>query len=176
MDETPPALVSAQVNLSTAVQIFYDEMLDSTSIPDKSAFAVKVEGNSRTAGSVTLSADAITDHTDSRPSDSPRRNGEPCLTRSRRRIPSRTKPGTRRRDFTDQAATNNLAATAPEAPGNLAATAGTVADTMVLTWDTPWANGDAITRFRVRYVQGTTAGGTWADILNSRRRHHDPTP
>ena len=38
---------------------------------------------------------------------------------------------------------------------------------MVLTWDTPWANGDAITKFQVHHVAGSTAGGTWADILNS---------
>ena len=69
--------------------------------------------------------------------------------------------------FTDHAVTNNLAATAPEAPGNLAATAGTVADTMVLTWETPWANGRDITEFQVRHVAGSTAGGTWTDILNS---------
>ena len=69
--------------------------------------------------------------------------------------------------FSEQAVTNNLAATAPEAPGNLTATAGTDADTMVLTWETPWANGRDIEKFQVRYAQGSTAGRTWADILNS---------
>ena len=166
VDETPPALVSAQVNLSTAVQIFYDEMLDSTSIPDKSAFAVKVEGNSRTAGSVTLSADATQITLTVDPAIRP---GE-TVTVSYTVPPTNPIKDEARNEasgLTDQAATNNLPATAPEAPGNLAATPGTVADTMALTWETPWHNGDAITRFRVRYVQGTTAGGTWADILNS---------
>ena len=68
--------------------------------------------------------------------------------------------------FTGQTVTNTLAATAPEAPGNLTATAG-AADTMALTWETPWHNGDDITKFQVRYAEGSSAGGTWADITGS---------
>ena len=71
--------------------------------------------------------------------------------------------------------TNNLAATAPEAPGNLAAASEAVpgtpsqvyADRMVLSWDTPWNNGDAITSYKVRYVEGSSAGGTLAAIAGS---------
>ena len=71
--------------------------------------------------------------------------------------------------FTDQAVTNNLAATAPEAPGNLAASPGTVDGTMDLTWDTPWANGSDITSFEVRYAAGTSvpAATTWDNITGS---------
>ena len=166
VDETPPALVSAQVNLSTAVQLFYDEALDSTSIPDKSAFAVKVEGNSRTVNSVTLSADATQIALTVDPAIRPVEAVTVSYTKPRTN-PLKDASDNEVESFTDFTATNNLAATAPEAPGNLAASPGTVADTMVLTWDTPWANGRDITKFQAGYVQGTTAGGTWADILNS---------
>ena len=146
------------------VVVIFDESLDITSKPVASAFKVTVEGEDRTGINFILSGTAAT--VGFNPAARP---GEEVKL-------SYTKPETNVlkdlaenevESFTNLPVTNNLAATAPEAPGNLTATAGTVADTMALTWETPWHNGDAITRFRVRYVQGTTAGGTWADILNS---------
>ena len=169
MDGTPPTLTTAfafSVNSATGIALEYNETLDANSIPDPSAFEVKVQNNSVAVSSVTRHTTdttlALLLSENPRPGDTitisytvPRTN------------PIQDEAGNDAAAFSEQAVTNNLAVTAPDAPGNLAATPGTVADTMVLTWDTPWANGDAITRFRVRYVQGTTAGGTWADILNS---------
>ena len=57
VDGTPPALSLAQVNADAAVQLIFDEALDSTSVADKSAFTVTVEGTSRTVDSVSLSPD-----------------------------------------------------------------------------------------------------------------------
>ena len=169
VDGTPPTLTTAfafSVNSATGIALEYNETLDANSIPDPSAFEVKVQNNSVAVSSVTRHTTdttlALLLSENPRPGDTitisytvPRTN------------PIQDEAGNDAAAFSEQAVTNNLAATAPDAPGNLAASPGTVADTMVLTWDTPWANGRHITKFQVRYVQGTTAGGTWADILNS---------
>ena len=170
VDGTPPTLTTAFTfsvnNSATGIALEYNETLDANSIPDPSAFEVKVQNNSVAVNSVTR---YTTDTTLALLlSENPRPGDTITISYTVPGMnPIQDEADNPAAAFTDQAVTNNLAATAPEAPGNLAATAGTVADTMVLTWDTPWANGDAITRFRVRYVQGTTAGGIWADILNS---------
>ena len=167
IDGTAPVLSEAVLPTDFVILLGYDETLDSASVPDKSQFEVKVEGTVRTIISAGVSPDDGVSLVLA-PADAVKPGETVTVSYT---VPSSnpiqdlsSNPAAA---FTDQAVTNNLAATAPEAPGNLTATAGTVADTMALTWETPWHNGDAITRFRVRYVQGTTAGGTWADILNS---------
>ena len=79
--------------------------------------------------------------------------------------------------FTDVAVTNNLAATAPDAPGSLLVADITVpsqlaneyADQLGLLWNTPWHNGSDITKFQYRYAEGTSVPTTtgWTDIPDS---------
>ena len=171
-DNVAPTLESAQVIAGSprSVVLIFDEALASGSTPATSRFTVKVEGNSRTPSSV------------SRPVGMPKRisltlgptqgirPGETVTV-------SYTKPGTNPlkdaadnevESFTDEAVANNLAATAPDAPGNLEATA-THADRVTLTWDTPWDNGSAITRFEYRAGEGGTVPPSigWTAIADS---------
>ena len=74
--------------------------------------------------------------------------------------------------FDGLAADNRLPAAAPEAPGNLAATAPVFAgqafgDRMTLSWQTPWANGSAITGYQLRRKAGNAAWGAWSAIPGS---------
>ena len=166
VDTTPPAVSEAVLATDSVILLGYDETLDSASVPDKSQFEVKVEGTVRTI----ISAGVSPDNSGIRLTlSSAVRPGETVTVSYT--VPSmnpiRDEADNPAAAFTDQTVTNTLASTAPEAPGNLAATPGTVADTMVLTWDTPWANGRDITKFQAHHVAGSTAGGTWADILNS---------
>ena len=165
---TPPTVTGAEITQRGRVVVFFDEAPDSTSAPAASAFTVKVEGNAHTPISAIIisSPDRILLLL---ASNDVVRPGETVTV-------SYTKPGTNplqdaagleTASFTDFPVTNNLDATAPEAPGNLAASPGTNAGTMDLTWDTPWANGSDITKFRVRHAEGSSAGGTWGDIDGS---------
>ena len=182
-DNTAPTLTSASISADSDTYpphwllLMYSENLDATSVPDKMAFSVTVEGESVAVLNVTIvNIDNIDNIvlTLEMPGLRPGETGKV----------SYTKPGTNpikdaanneAASFTDQAVTNNLAATAPEAPGNLAAAPDPVsgtpsrvyADRMVLTWDTPWNNGDAITGYKVRHVEGSSAGGTFAAIAGS---------
>ena len=165
--DTAPGVTGAEIRTNARiVRLFFDEAPVSTSTPAASAFTVKVEGNARTPTTAVILtspdqiqlilADAV-------------RPGETVTV-------SYTKPGTNplqdaagteTASFTDFPVANNLPATAPEAPGNLAASPGTNAGTMDLTWDTPWANGSDITKFQVRHAEGSSPGGTWGDIDGS---------
>ena len=170
-DTTAPTFVSADtatINTVVVVSLLFDEAIDANSIPDKSAFEVKI------AGTAVGVASAIATAVDTRVNlvlDSNPRPGDTITV-------SYAVPGTNPLQdssenpvaaFTDEAVANNLAATAPDAPGNLAASAGTVDGTMELTWDTPWANGSDITEFEVRYAAGTSVPPTttWDDITGS---------
>ena len=171
VDNTPPTLTSADIyalaTLADIINIAYDEVTDPNSTPVPSAFTVKVEGETRTVSRVQTD---VGNGTQVRVSFSPKARPGETVTISYTvpaSNPIQDEAGNDAAAFTDLAVTNGLPATAPEAPGNLAATAGTVADTMVLTWETPWANGRDITEFQAHHVAGSTAGGTWADILNS---------
>ena len=179
VDTTAPTLTRANISalLATRVQLTFDESLDSTSISGTSAFTVKVEGNSRTPTSVTggfsdsrinlnlAATDAI-------------RPGETVTV-------SYTKPGSNPLkdaannevdSFTDQPVTNNLPATAPEAPSTLLVsqitvpgTANEYVDQLDLLWTTPWHNGSDITKYQYRYAEGTSVPATagWTDIPDS---------
>ena len=167
VDTTAPALTAATTVSNNVVLLTYNEALDSTSIPDKSRFTVKVGGTARTVAAVGTNGTmgiTLTLGSTFRPGDT--------LTVSYA-VPS-TNPiqdasNNEAAAFTDEAVTNNLAATAPDAPGNLAASPGTVDGTMELTWDTPWANGSDITEFEVRHAAGTSVPPTttWDDITGS---------
>ena len=171
-DHTPPTVRSrtlVETIQAHFIQVVYDEVLAADSIPGSGAFEVKVEGTTVALGSVSRSQE-----------------GEQLLIQLPNNVRpgetvtlSYTRPGTdalkdaagnEAASFTDRAVTNNLAATAPEAPGSLAATA--VADDptkMDLAWTTPWDNGDAITRFEVRHAAGTSVptATTWTAIDGS---------
>ena len=172
VDNTAPTFVSAGTNDTDEVVLTYDEALNTTQ-PATSAFTVKVGGVGRGVNTVAISGSAVTLTLASafRPGDS--------LT------VAYSKPGTNPiKDAADNEAvslaettvTNNLAATAPEAPGGLAASeipvpgqANVYVDQLELFWVTPWHNGSDITKFQYRYAEGTSVPGTtgWTDIPDS---------
>ena len=166
-DTTAPELTAATTLSSNAVLLSYDEVLDPNSVPDKSQFTVKVGETVRTLSTVgphgTMGIRLSLGST-FRPGDMLTVSYAVPSTNPIQDAASNDAVG-----FTDEAVTNNLAATAPDAPGNLAASPGTVAGTMALTWETPWHNGNAITRFEVRYAAGTSvpAATTWTAITGS---------
>ena len=150
VDNTAPTLTTASTVSNNVVLLTYDEALDSTSIPDKSRFTVKVGGTARTVAAVgTNGTMGITLTLDStfRPGDT--------LTVSYA-VPS-TNPiqdasNNEAAAFTDEAVTNNLPATAPEAVASLTASNTSTFGEVDLQWDgDTWANGSAITRHEVRY-------------------------
>ena len=172
-DNVAPTFVSAGTNGTDEVVLTYDEALNTTA-PATSAFTVKVGGNTRGVDTVAISGSAVTLTLASafRPGDT--------LT------VAYSKPGTNPiKDAADNEAdslaettvTNNLAATAPEAPGSLAA--GTVnistapvrvaADIFELAWIIPWHNGSPIEKHQYRYAEGSSvpSSTTWVDIPNS---------
>ncbi len=175
-DTVAPTFDSAQTFTSTVVWVFFDETLDSTSIPGGSAYTVKVEGNSRTPtsanrsvlgtgvllalGSAIRPGETVT-VSYTKPSSNPLKDAADNEVES----------------FTDQPVTNNLAATAPEAPSSLLLAdvavpgqpANEYADRLGLFWNTPWHNGSDITKFQYRYAEGASvpATTTWVDIPDS---------
>ena len=167
-DTTAPTFVSAETVATSTLLVAYDEALDPGSQPATSAFTVKVGGAARSVDMVEISGSVVTLTLASgfRPGDT--------LT------VSYTKPGSspirdassnanEAASLTETTVTNNLAATAPEAPGNLQVTQGTNTDEIDLTWTTPWANGGDITEFQVRHEAGTSVSPatTWTEISNS---------
>ena len=164
-DDTAPALTGASTPSNTEVLLSCDEALDSSSIPDKSAFTVEVGGIVRPVSSVAMSGDmGLTLTLDSafRPGDTLTVSYEPPAT-----DPIQDEAGNDASSFTGKAVSNDLAPTAPDAPGNLVATAGSVVGEAALAWDTPWHNGSPIEKYQVRHVEGSVAGATWTDIPNS---------
>ena len=172
VDNVPPTFVSAGTNDTDEVVLTYSETLNTTQ-PATSDFTVKVGGNNRGVDTVAISGSAVTLTLASafRPGDS--------LT------VSYTKPGTNPiKDAADNeadslaetAVTNNLAATAPEAPPslvladeNVTGTANLYGDRLGLIWTTPWHNGSDITKYQYRYAEGTSVPATtgWTDIPDS---------
>ena len=161
------------VLIFSTVALTFSEDLDQTSVPDKSQFTVKVEETVRTF-TITVDSVTITNaevYVGFSTDPSPLRPGEHLSI-------SYTKPASNPlkdasdnevASFTDIEVYNNLTPTAPEAPGSLAARPGASVGAMDLTWETPWHNGDEITKFQVRHEAGpsVSASTTWEDIDGS---------
>ena len=164
VDNTPPALDSAEVNAATEVRLVFDEALVSSSVADKSAFSVKVEGNPRTIDSRTLNSAHTTITLVVDPGIRP---GETVTVSYRK--PS-TKPlkdgeGNDVASFTDQAVANNLAPIAPEAPTNLHAK-GVSTTQIGLSWSAPeYTGGTAITDYRIEVSNDGNTG--WTELVAS---------
>ena len=161
------------VLIFSTVALTFSEDLDQTSVPDKSQFTVKVEETVRTF-TITVDSVTIADaevYVGFSTDPSPLRPGEHLSI-------SYTKPASNPlkdasdnevESFTDIEVYNNLTPTAPEAPGSLAARPGASVGAMDLTWETPWHNGDEITKFQVRHEAGpsVSASTMWEDIDGS---------
>ena len=173
VDNTAPTFVSAGTSGTDEVVLTYDEALNTTQ-PATSAFTVKVGGTSRGVDTVAISGSAVTLTLASafRPGDG--------LT------VAYSKPGTNPiKDAADNEAdslaettvTNNLAATAPDAPRSLAAGSYHIstapvrvaADIFELSWIIPWHNGSSIEKHQYRYAVGSSVPPSimWVDIPNS---------
>ena len=157
----------------TTVALTFSEDLDQTSVPDKSQFTVKVEETVRTF-TITVDSVTITDaevYVGFSTDPSPLRPGEhlsisytkPAST------PLKDASGNEVASFTDIEVTNNYTPTAPEAPGSLVARPGASVGAMDLTWETPWHNGNEITKFQVRHEAGPSVSAltTWENIDGS---------
>ena len=167
--DTAPGVTGAEIRQSgRSVRLLFDEAPVSTSTPAASAFTLKVEGNARTPASafIITSPNGISLQFAAADLVKPGETVTVSYTKPGTN-PLQDAAGTETASFTDYPVDNYLTATAPEAPGNLAASPGSDTGTTALTWVTPWANGSDIAKFQVRYIAGTTAGGTWADIDGS---------
>ena len=147
---------------SSAVNVELDEDIDTTSIPDKSAFAVKVEGIDRTVTSVTAFG---VDKGVTLGLASPVRPGEMVTV-------SYTKPGTNplkdaagneTASFTDRRVTNFLPPILPDAPTNL--TAEGISTTQIdLSWSAPeYDGGSDVTGYKIEV--STDRGIMWTDLV-----------
>ena len=172
-DNTPPTLTGASTVSNDTVQLSYDEALDLTSQPAGSAFTVKVGGRARPVITVSFSGNRHVNlilGSAFRPGDTVTVSYSAPETG-----PIQDVARNAAASFADEVVTNDLAATAPEAPGFLGATPDIIsavpvrlyADRILLAWATPWNNGSDIMKFQVRHVEGSTAGGAWTDIDNS---------
>ena len=159
VDNTAPALDSAEVNAATEVQLEFDDALVSSSVADKSAFSVTVEGNPRTIDSQTLNS---THTTITLVVDSAIRPGDVVRV-------SYTKPGTNPlkdgegnevASFTNQTVTNNVPPITSDAPTNLYAK-GVSTTQIRLSWDAPeYTGGTAITGYRIEVSNDGNMGWT----------------
>ena len=172
-DNTAPTLTGVSTLLNDTVQLLYDEALDLTSQPAERAFTVEVGGVAREVTTVSFSGDRRVNlvlGSAFRPGDTLTVSYEKPGTG-----PIQDEAGNDAASFAGELVSNTLAATAPEAPGNLVAEAETITttpfrvygDKLELQWSAPWPNGDPITKFQVRHGEGSTVGGTWADIPGS---------
>ena len=165
LDETAPTLTSASISSPfNYLRLTYDEALDSTSIPNKSAFEVRVQQALRTLHSTSLpntNEIVLTLVSAPRPGDTVTVSYTvPSMS------PIQDAAGNKAAGFTGEAVANNIAAKSPERPDNLTATPSG-SDSMILSWTTPWANGSDITSYDVRYIAGTSVGGIWTEIDGS---------
>ena len=169
-DGVAPAPTTAEVGAGgLLVTLTFDEALDADSIPDPAAFTVSVQGTARTPA-----AAAVLDEPDAliltlpapvRPGETVTvsytgpegAGGRPLQDGARNAVAA----------FAGVAAANGLPAAAPDAPENLQAAETGAGGAVTLSWRTPWHNGSAITKYRLRWVEGTGAGGTWEDIPQS---------
>ena len=174
-DNTAPTLTGASTHLNDTVQLLYDEALDLTSQPAESAFTVEVGGVARPVTMVSFSGNRHVNlvlGSAFRPGDT--------LTVSYEKPATGPIQDAARNDaasFADQAVTNSLAATAPDALGHLDAQNVLTAtnpvqeygDALLLGWTTPWHNGRDITKYQYRYAPGTSIASsvTWVDIPDS---------
>ena len=162
-DSTAPVLRSATTT-ALALGLTYDENLDADSEPAPSAFTVTVDGASRTVTGVSVGdtrvlltlAPAV-------------RAGEtvtvsytvPAMN------PLQDEAGNPAAAFADHPVTNEVSATAPDAPANLEAIDGSV----TLRWTAPYDGGRAITGHQYCRKEGTSASCTaesdWTDIEDS---------
>ena len=113
VDDTPPTLTGISTRQNNSVALGYDETIDNTSVPDKSAFEVKVGGVARTVSSISLGTAGVSLRLGSafRPGD--------ALTFSYTvpgTGPIQDAAGNEAAGFTDEAVDNTLPATAPDAP------------------------------------------------------------
>ena len=174
-DTTAPELTEATTLSSNAVLLSYDEALDPNSVPDKSQFTVKVGETVRTLSTVgphgTMGIRLSLGST-FRPGDMLTVSYAVPSTNPIQDAASNDAVG-----FTDEAVTNNLAATAPDALGHLETQNVFTAtnpvqefgDILLLGWTTPWHNGRDITKYQYRYAPGTSIASsvTWVDIPDS---------
>ena len=179
VDNTAPTLTGAGTTSTTEILLSFDEALDSGSIPDKSQFTVKVEGNSRTVSSRQLVDSNEGIRLDvSGPVIRPGETVTVSYTKptGTGAMPLKDAANNETASFTDFAVDNNLAATAPEAPPTLVlsvvtipGTANEYGDRSALVWITPWHNGSDITKYQYRYAEGTSVPATtgWTDIPDS---------
>ena len=164
-ETTPPALERA-FTTSTAedVRLLFDEVLDETSMPDPSAFAVTVDGASTDVIAVSMhsigGANRIL------------RLELAAATHFERVVVSYTAPasnpikdlaGNRAVDF--QTTATYRVVTPPDAPDSLTAEGG---DGLVtLKWWRPYDGGKRIVGYEYRQKEGTGEFGNWTTIPNS---------
>ena len=156
-DSAVPVLRSATTT-ALALGLTYDEDLDGGSEPAPSAFTVTVDGASRGVTGVSVDATKVT-----LTLASAVRAGETVRV-------SYTVPGTDplqdeamnpAAPFSDHPVTNEVPATAPDAPANLEATPGD--GSVTLRWTAPYDGGREVTGHQYRR-KTTGAFGAWQDV------------
>ena len=173
VDNTAPTFVSAGTNDTDEVVLTYSEALDTGSQPATSAFTVEVGGEDRGVDTVAISGRAVTLTltlaSAFRPGD--------ALTVSYAKPgsnPIKDAANNEAVSLAETTVTNNLAATAPEAPRGLSADFDEIstaplrlaADILELSWVTPWHNGSPIEKYQYRYAAGSSVppSTTWTDV------------
>ena len=157
------------------VRLVFDEALVSSSVADKSAFSVTVEGNPRTIDSRNLNSarTVITLVVD--PGIRPGETVKVSYTKPSTK-PLQDAAGNEVASFTDQAVANNLAAIAPDAPTNLHAK-GVSTTQIGLSWSAPEYTGGAdITGYRIEVSNDGNTG--WTELVASQtsRRYSHTVP
>ena len=158
-DTTAPVLRSATTT-ALALGLTYDKDLDAGSEPAPSAFTVTVDGVSRAVTGVSVGAKVLL-------------TLAPAVRAGETVTVSYTVPGTDPlRDeagnpaaaFSDYPVTNEVPATAPDAPASLEATPGD--GSVTLRWTAPYDGGSEVTGHQYRR-KTTGAFGAWQDIALS---------
>ena len=165
-----PVLTGAVVEefTGTIAELAFDKALDTTSFPPTTAFTVEVEESARTVERVAFAADGqgvrVAFMPAARPGDDIEIAYTPPADSSAGRIEDTA--GNAAVGF-EVTAENKMAATNPDAPANLTATAG--ADRQVtLAWELPYDGGSPITEIQYRRkAGGEVFFGDWMGISDS---------
>ena len=163
-DSAAPVLRSATTT-ALALALTYDEALDADSEPAPSAFSVTVDGASRAVTGASVGAKVLLTLA------SAVRAGD--LVTVSYTVPANNPLRDEARNpaasFADHPVTNEVPATAPEAPTGLEATPGD--GSVTLRWTAPYDGGSAVTGHQYCRKEGPsascTADGDWMDIADS---------
>ena len=162
--DLPPGVIGAEIPRGGVLRVLFDEALDSTSTPDKSAFTVTVEENTHTPISTVILANPPAIQLVLPANDTVRAGETVTISYTKPQTnPLQDAGGLETPSFTDLPVENKLAPIVPDAPTGLTAES-TSTTSIDLSWDAPaYTGGRDLTGYRIEV--STDNGNNWSDLV-----------